>query len=180
MYICSLEWQKHPFKGVFGKRCSENAQQIYRRTPMPKGDFCNFIEIALWHGFSPVNQLHIFRTPFFKNTSGELLLEWLLCAVSEFRETCRVLEENFLGAGLYFSAVQNSKQGLNVTFTLIKLNQVSINHNFHRKIKSGNIFGITQQCNGIYIEGHQLSLLPSKYVSFKAMNLISAAINYKK
>ena len=134
MYICSLEWQKHPFKGVFGKRCSENVQQIYRRTPMPKGDFCNFIEIALWHGFSPVNQLHIFRTPFFNNTSGQLLLEWLLCAVSEFRETCRVLEENFLGAGLYFSAVQNSKQGLNVTFTLIKLNQVSINHNFHRKL----------------------------------------------
>ena len=26
--------------------------------------FCNFIEIALHHGCSPVNLLHIFRTPF--------------------------------------------------------------------------------------------------------------------
>ena len=33
----------------------------------------NFIEIALRHGCSPVNLLHIFRTPFPKNT-----FEWLL------------------------------------------------------------------------------------------------------
>ena len=33
----------------------------------------NFIEIALRHGCSPVNLLHIFRTPFPRNTS-----EWLL------------------------------------------------------------------------------------------------------
>ena len=45
---------------------------------MPKCDFnkllCNFIEIALQHGCFPVNLLHIFRTPFSKNTSGRLLL----------------------------------------------------------------------------------------------------------
>ena len=35
---------------------------------------CNFFEIALRHGCSPVNLLHIFRTPFLKNTSGRLLL----------------------------------------------------------------------------------------------------------
>ena len=34
----------------------------------------NFIEIALRHGCSTVNLLHIFRTPFPKNTSGRLLL----------------------------------------------------------------------------------------------------------
>ena len=34
----------------------------------------NIIEIALRHGCSPVNLLHIFRTPFLKNTSGRLLL----------------------------------------------------------------------------------------------------------
>ena len=41
------------------------------------GDFkllCNFIEIALWQGCSPVNLLHFFRTSFSKNTSGWLLL----------------------------------------------------------------------------------------------------------
>ena len=34
---------------------------------------CNFTEITLQHGHSPVNMLHTFRTPFVKNTS-----EWLL------------------------------------------------------------------------------------------------------
>ena len=47
-----------------------------------------FIEITLWHGCSPVNLLHIFRTPFLKNTSRWLLLffffnvlfnSWVLC-----------------------------------------------------------------------------------------------------
>ena len=45
---------------------------------MPKCDFnkvaSNFIEITLQHTYSPVNLLHIFRTPFLKNTSGRLLL----------------------------------------------------------------------------------------------------------
>ena len=42
---------------------------------MPKCYFnSNFTEITLRHGCSPVNMLHIFRTPFFKNTSGWLLL----------------------------------------------------------------------------------------------------------
>ena len=31
--------QKQPTRGVLKKRCSENMQQIYRRTPMPKCDF---------------------------------------------------------------------------------------------------------------------------------------------
>ena len=41
------------------------------------------IEIALRHGCSPVNWLHIFRTPFLKNTSGRLVLylhSWTLNA----------------------------------------------------------------------------------------------------
>ena len=36
---------------------------------------CNFTEIAIWHGCSPVNLLHIFRTSFSKNNFGQLLLE---------------------------------------------------------------------------------------------------------
>ena len=51
---------------------------FYRRTPMPKCVsiklLCNFIEITLWYGWSPVNLLHIFRTPLTKNTSGWMLL----------------------------------------------------------------------------------------------------------
>ena len=39
----------------------------------------NFIEIALRYGCSLVNLLHIFRTPFPKNTSDGLLLKGLNC-----------------------------------------------------------------------------------------------------
>ena len=42
----------------------------------------NFIEITLRHGCSPVNLLHISRTPFLKNTSGRLLLFWTACSNS--------------------------------------------------------------------------------------------------
>ena len=69
---------KQPPKGVLRKRCSENMQQIYRRTPIPKCDFnkvaLRLIEVTLRHGCSPVNLLHIFRTPLTKNTSGRMLL----------------------------------------------------------------------------------------------------------
>ena len=53
------------------KSRSENMQQIYKRTTMPKCDFkkvlfCNFNETELRHGCSPVNLLHIFRTLFLR------------------------------------------------------------------------------------------------------------------
>ena len=70
---------EHPSIGVLIRRCTENMQQIYRITPMSMCDFtkllCNFIEIALQHGCSAENLLHISRTPFPKNTSGGLLLK---------------------------------------------------------------------------------------------------------
>ena len=74
--------QKQPFIGVLIKRCSENLQQIYRRTPMPKCDFnkvakqSNFIEITLRHGSSPVILLQITRTAFLKNTFACLSWDW--------------------------------------------------------------------------------------------------------
>ena len=62
--VITLTVQKQQSKDVLRKGCSENMQQIYS----------NFIEIALRHGCSPVNLLHIFRTPFPKNISEGLLL----------------------------------------------------------------------------------------------------------
>ena len=55
-------------KGV--KICSKSTGEHPCRSAI-----CNFIEIALRHGCSPINLLHIFRTPFPKNTSGRLLLK---------------------------------------------------------------------------------------------------------
>ena len=48
---------------------------FYFRGTRPEED-TSFIEIALRHGWSPVNLLHIFRSPFPKNTSGWLLLDY--------------------------------------------------------------------------------------------------------
>ena len=70
--MTSYDFQKQPSRGVLRKRCSENMPQIYWRTPMPKCDF------PLWRGCSLVNLLHIFRASFLKNTSGRLLLEFLI------------------------------------------------------------------------------------------------------
>ena len=39
--------QKQPSIGVLKKRCSENMQLIYRRTPMPKCDF-NKVTLQLY------------------------------------------------------------------------------------------------------------------------------------
>ena len=69
------------FRGGLQKGCSENMQQIYRRTPMPKCDF-NKVAKQLRHECSPVNLLHIFRTPFLKNSSGWLLLTFGVIQVS--------------------------------------------------------------------------------------------------
>ena len=57
--------QKQPSSGVLKKRGSKIMQQIYRVTRMSK---CDFNKVALQ------NLLHIFRTPFLKNTSGRLYL----------------------------------------------------------------------------------------------------------
>ena len=42
---------------------------------------------ALWHRWSPVNLLHIFRTPFYKNTSGGLCMPYQGKNVLQFSET---------------------------------------------------------------------------------------------
>ena len=54
------------FRKFTGEQLCQNALSIKL--------FCNFIEIALGHRYFPVYLLHIFRTPFPKNTSGGLLL----------------------------------------------------------------------------------------------------------
>ena len=63
--ISVLNCEKQQSRGVLRKKCSKNMQHIHKS---------NFIEIALRHGYSPVNLLYIFRTTFSKNTSGWLLL----------------------------------------------------------------------------------------------------------
>ena len=56
--ICSKYTGEHPCRSVISIKLQSN-----------------FIEIALRHGCSSVNLLHIFRTPFLRNTSELLLLK---------------------------------------------------------------------------------------------------------
>ena len=58
-------------KGVL-KVCTKFTREQPCRSAISLKMFCSFIEIALWHGCSPVNLLHIFRTT--KNISEGLLL----------------------------------------------------------------------------------------------------------
>ena len=53
----------------------------------------NFIQITLRHGCSPVYLLHIFRTPFLKNTCGPLLLN-----VVGISELVTLLKMNFMAS----------------------------------------------------------------------------------
>ena len=59
--ICSIFTGEHPCRNAISIKL-----------------LCNFIEITLRHGCSPVNLLHIFRAPFLRNTSGWQLLSLYL------------------------------------------------------------------------------------------------------
>ena len=82
--ICSKFTVEHPCQSVISIKLHQSVISIKLH--------CIFIEITLWHGCSPVNLLHIFRTPFPRNTFGWLLLiftfpltfpnEWCSCAAS--------------------------------------------------------------------------------------------------
>ena len=59
---------------------------------------CNFIEIALQHGCSPVNLLHIFRKPFPRNTTG-----WLLLGIKQgSRSVCKKRGEKIIADKSFF------------------------------------------------------------------------------
>ena len=60
-------------KGVL-KICGKFTRELPCRSVISIKLLCNFIEITLLYGFSSVIVLHIFKTPFLKNTSGRLLL----------------------------------------------------------------------------------------------------------
>ena len=73
---------KEPSSGVLRKRCSENMQQVYRKTFMQKGAsinlLCNFTENALWHRCSPLNLMHFFRMLFPKNFPKQSIIFLLI------------------------------------------------------------------------------------------------------
>ena len=75
---CSIFYFKLIFPEAATQRCSY--EKVFRKYVANLQEDThaevqsNFIEITLRHGCSPVNLLHIFKTPFPRNTSGWLLL----------------------------------------------------------------------------------------------------------
>ena len=66
--------QRCSYKKFFWKHAANLQENTLGWSVISIRLFCNFIEITFRHGCSPVNLLHIFRTPFAINTSGRLLL----------------------------------------------------------------------------------------------------------
>ena len=76
--------QKQPPRGVFKKRCSENMQQIYRRTPMRKRDF-NKAALKLYWNLPSAWVFSCKIAAYFQNTfSQRSTLRWLLLAKLTF------------------------------------------------------------------------------------------------
>ena len=92
-------FQKQPFRGVLLRTCSENIQQIYKRTPMPKRDLNKVVNLLL-----------IFRTPFPKNTSAGLLLVLFMITKREYFKL-------FLNK-LLFSCSKNEQENLRISLKI--------------------------------------------------------------
>ena len=80
-------FRKQPSGGVLKKRCSENIQQIYRRTPMPK---CHHAHARLRDGCSPVNLLHIFRIPFLRTPLVGCFCMFSIILVCMYSNVCYI------------------------------------------------------------------------------------------
>ena len=72
--ICSKFTGEHPWRSVILIKLQSSV-----------------FEIALRHGCSHVNLLHIFRTPFPRNTSWWLLLQYRKCKLTFFQDICRYI-----------------------------------------------------------------------------------------
>ena len=68
---CDHQNQKQTSRGAFKKRCSENIQQIYKRTPMPK---CDFNKVTKVWVFSCKFAAY-FQSDFSQEHFGRLLLQ---------------------------------------------------------------------------------------------------------
>ena len=79
--------------GIYKESVYWNVDQVLKNFATQS----NFIQITLQHGCSAVNLLHIFRTPFAKNTSGGLLLFYARFKLFRgvFRTLSNIYDEEF-------------------------------------------------------------------------------------
>ena len=89
---CVLKKQFSRGRGIKNalKKCSKFIVEHLSRSAISIKLLCN------WHGCCPVNLLHIFRTPFPKNTSGGLLLVLDPIYSSNLQKKSLLNDQNFL------------------------------------------------------------------------------------
>ena len=110
-------------KGVL-KICSKFTGKRPCQSAVSIKFLCKFIAIALWHWCSPVNLLHIFRTPFLKNTSGRLFLETFVTYFiwKYWMPVCTFRTFSSLSSSLFYSLLLSSAKppALIWSFSFIK------------------------------------------------------------
>ena len=90
--------EKQPPRGILKKRCSENMQQIYRRTPMLKCDFNKVAKQLYWNCTSA----RVFSCKFAAYFQNTFSLEQLrMAATSGYRINT---EKNFVEKSIYVTA----------------------------------------------------------------------------
>ena len=65
--MCPNMYHDNPSIGVFIKKCSENIQQVYRRTPMPECDF-NKVTLQLYRNHTSAWMFSCKLAVYFQNT----------------------------------------------------------------------------------------------------------------
>ena len=130
--------QKQPSRGVPRKRCSENIIKFTGENPC-RSVISIIIEIALRHGCSPVNLLHIFKTPFSRNTSGRLLLNLTLtCKHVLNKSNAKISTHDWIIClySKYVCCIFITKKTSNLFRNLFNTNTVKINRMIIKHIKS--------------------------------------------
>ena len=157
--------QKQPSRDVLKKRCSTICSKFTGEHPcrsvisikLQSG----FIEIALLHGYSPVNLLHILRTPFPKNTpldgcfwiSHMLWTDSMILAIlwNHSAETCIMHRFDFTNEAVWFHFLI-----LITTRKKIKILQFQFKVTDHTKVFhikfSGKVFQMSRRWIFVYID----------------------------
>ena len=110
------------------KICSKCTGEHLCRSMISIKSLCNFFEITLWHRCSPVYLLHIFRTPFPKNTYGRLLLAIITLFDGKASMIIYMLSNYYLWdlqLFLFFACLRVTQKALQLFFSLAFLVGVS-------------------------------------------------------
>ena len=116
--ICRSSYPELFLEKVVPKICSKFTGEHPCRSMISINLHWNFTETALRHGCSSVNLLHIFRTPFFKNTSGRLLLIYESIGSCSIEKSFLPRSFEIMHEGFLCIEQRNWKDGKNLPYNI--------------------------------------------------------------